>query len=208
MRAYERQPHESAKAFEAYRTFRDLGTNRTLIATADLVYGRPEGGRKEAPGIIRKWARQHDWRERARAADDWQEMIGRQYLEEHERTKAAGLAKRREDLRLRNFENEERAAELQAKVLAEIERMGFVRRRVVRVEAGRPVEYTIEPAVGSLDLAAQRLHKIAKASEPTKVAPTDPTGEFEFGRSPEEIDEEFDAMLRSHGVEPDVEDGP
>ena len=207
MREWERLDHEdeTPKAYRAFGLYRDIGPGRTLRAVAETLYGvRWKYGLR----TVEKWSSRFDWVARARAYDDHLELVARQAVEEHERSRAADLAARREDLRVKNFENEEKAAELQARVLAEIERMGFVRRRAVRVEDGRPVEYVIEPAVGSLDLAAQRLHKIAKASEPTKVAPTDPTGEFEFGKSPEEIDEEFDAMLRSRGVEPDVEDGP
>ncbi len=209
MRCFERIDGESAAAYRAVAVFRDLGPSRTLRQVAAVLYG--EGyreGTRRVPGRIKGWSADHDWIARADAYDAHLQMVGLRAVEEHERARATDLAKRREDLRLKNFENEEKAAELQAKVLAEIERMGFVRRRAVRVEDGRAVEYVIEPSVGSLDLAAQRLHKIAKASEPTKIAPTDPTGEYEFGKSPEEIDEEFDEMLRSHGVEPDVEDGP
>lgn len=76
----------------------------------------------------------------------------------------------------------------------------LVRTRVTS-EDGRPVEYVVESAVGPLDLAAQRLHKIAKGSEPEKLALTDPSGEHEHGRNVEDIEREFDGFMRERGDE-------
>lgn len=208
MRAYERQPGESAKAFEAYKVYRDLGPGRTLRETAAIVYGgsgAAEGyreGTKGVPGRIKKWSADHDWPERARARDDYLEMVVRQAVEDHERKRAEDLAARREELRRRNLENEERAAAVEAKYLARaeelIETLPLVSQKTVRQEAdGKPAIYLIEPATKDAVLDASRLHKIAKASEPNKVSLTDPTGEHEHGRSVEEIEREFEEAFGS-----------
>jgi hypothetical protein len=90
-------------------------------------------------------------------------------VREHERKRGADLAKRREDLMLLNFENEEKAAKIEAQVLGQFADMPLVRSRATRYEDGRPVEYVIEPAVSAFDLSAKRLHEIATRSEPSKV---------------------------------------
>lgn len=208
MRAFERQPGESAKAFEAFKVYRDLGPGRTLRETAAIVY-EDEGyreGTKGVPGRIKSWSAKGDWGERAHARDDYLEMVGRQAVEDHERKRAEELAARREELRRKNLENEERAATLERKYLDRaqelIETLPLVSQKTVRQEAdGKPAIYLIEPATKDAVLDASRLHKIAKASEPNKVSLTDPTGEHEHGRSVEEIDREFEEAfgpLESH----------
>ncbi len=192
MRAWEPEPGElrsGGKPWEAFKVYRDLGPVRTLRAVAEALYGeRSKYGKR----TVEKWSSKFDWVERARAFDNWLEMRDRAAVEAHINERAADYAARREELRLLNFKNEERAAEQVSRVIEQIEKTPLVRSRTVRVEDGRAVEYVIESAVGPMDLAAQRLHKIAKGSEPEKLALTDPTGEREHGRSAEDIDREFE----------------
>jgi hypothetical protein len=194
LRAYERQFGETAKAYDAFALYRDMGSSRSTERVAKEL--------GKSWGLIQRWCTRHDWVERVRAYEDWLEMVGRGAVEDHERTHAENHARRREDLRRLNLENEERAARQTGRILDELERMPLVRTRVTREnEDGRPVEYVKESAVGPLDLAVVRLHRIAKASEPTKVAPTDPTGEHEHGRSAEDIDREFEEAFGSERFE-------
>lgn len=93
MRAFERQERESTPAFEAFKTYRDLGAARSLDVAYRLHTGRQEST-KRASGRWRKWSLVHDWVDRARAYDDYQEMIRREAIEEHERTKGVEKAER------------------------------------------------------------------------------------------------------------------
>ncbi len=59
---WERQPGESAKAYEGFCTFRDLGEKRTTPATARAI------GKNEA--LIKRWRSQYNWNARALAFDN------------------------------------------------------------------------------------------------------------------------------------------
>lgn len=208
MRALERQPGESARAFEGFKIYRDLGPGRSVDRAYELYAGRRLGGRR-APGRFQLWSRQHDWRDRAEAYDAWLEMVGREAIEDHERHKAQDLASRRDRLRRKNLEAEEAAADQLARILDHIEATPLTRQRSTRTdEDGRNIEVTIEPVLtASFDLVAARLHRIATRSEPAKIAPTDPTGESEYGQSAEDIDREFEEMLGEGGDEADKGEG-
>ncbi len=62
LRPWEQQPGESAQAYEAFCTFRDLGRDRTVTAAA----AEPK---KKHPSKLYRWSRQHDWWGRAYAWD-------------------------------------------------------------------------------------------------------------------------------------------
>jgi hypothetical protein len=56
-REWDRQPEESGPAFAAFRTFLELGCERTVVAAARQV------GKSER--LLRKWVSRHRWRDRA-----------------------------------------------------------------------------------------------------------------------------------------------
>lgn len=58
---WEQQPNESAKAFEAFAIYRDMGADRSIRAVARRL------GKSKTQ--IEKWSRAHDWVERVRAYD-------------------------------------------------------------------------------------------------------------------------------------------
>lgn len=206
MRFFERQPEEKPRHYAAFALYRDLGAGRSLRTVAEALYGvRWKYGKR----TVEKWSSRFDWVARAGAYDDWRELERRSAVEEHETKIAADYAGRRQELRRLNIENEERAANQTSRILDELERTPLKTLRVSRTDNdGKPVEYIVESGVGPLDLAASRLHRLAKASEPTKVAPTDPTGEHEHGKSSEEIDREFEEAFatRDTGFGPTDED--
>jgi hypothetical protein len=59
--AWERQPKESRAAYAAFAAFRGGGTGRTLRAAAGAV--------GKSYSLVRRWAKQWHWQERARAWD-------------------------------------------------------------------------------------------------------------------------------------------
>lgn len=94
MRAFERQPKESLKAFEAFKAYRDLGPSRSLAKASEAYYGDTRN--LAQTGV---WSRRFSWVERVQAFDDWQEMIRNDAIEEHERSKATEYAERQSALR-------------------------------------------------------------------------------------------------------------
>jgi hypothetical protein len=117
--SWQRQPHESARAFEAFSRYRDQGANRSIAR----AWREHQGGKAGppptcAPGRWTRWSTQHHWTYRAEAYDRHcdEELLG----------EAAQFA--REDLRrrLRVQARHQRAAELlAAKIIAGLERVEF-----------------------------------------------------------------------------------
>lgn len=85
---WDRRPGESARSYESFRRFRDLGPLRGL----DPLVDEPGGVRL---GTLREWQKRHDWRDRAQAWDDEVHRLqDRRRLEElrgmHDRHQRAG----------------------------------------------------------------------------------------------------------------------
>lgn len=59
---WERQPREPARAYETFRTFRDLGTGRSIAALVDQTGANPR--------TVKHWHSDWCWRDRARAWDE------------------------------------------------------------------------------------------------------------------------------------------
>lgn len=69
------RPGESARAYEAFRVYRDLGKERSLRAAALEFYGR------ENPGAVRQmgdWSTRWGWVDRVRAYEEEQDRIYRE----------------------------------------------------------------------------------------------------------------------------------
>jgi hypothetical protein len=183
VRAWEKQPGETAASWRAFGLFRDLGPGRTLRAVAELLYGSGyQEGSRRVPGRLKEWSSKHDWVARAESWDAHLDMIRAGAVEDHEKAKSGEEAARRASLRDANLKNEERAAELGKLALDQFERLlkelPLVRQTVVKEDdAGRPVLYDIAPSVRDHSLVIRRLHQVSTSSRPTKVAATDPTGE-------------------------------
>lgn len=60
-KAWDRLKDETEKAYEAFSTYRDLGVGRTFVAVADKLH--------KSCTLIRRWAKRHNWEERAAAYD-------------------------------------------------------------------------------------------------------------------------------------------
>lgn len=60
--AWERQPNESAPAYEAFSLYRDMGLERSLRAVAEKL------GKSRA--LIERWSAKHNWQERCRQYDN------------------------------------------------------------------------------------------------------------------------------------------
>ena len=58
---WEQQPGESAKAFEAFAAYRDMGTERSIRKVAQQL--------NKSNALIARWSKNYEWPDRARAYD-------------------------------------------------------------------------------------------------------------------------------------------
>jgi hypothetical protein len=109
-----RLPDESAKAYEAFKRYRDQPRSKRSIDKVNQAATRPQGGRARASGQIRSYATQFHWVERVR---EWDEFLDQEERAERledarawRRTKrqvsGAVVAKQIGGLRSANFENQ------------------------------------------------------------------------------------------------------
>lgn len=165
-REWEKLAGESAKAYQAFTRYRDMGPARSTAKVAR------ELGKSKA--LMDRWSSRHEWVDRAAALDARDDQIRLEAVEVHKLREAVDIAMRVEDLREANLANEERAAVILAKYLDYAERLidelPLVREVVVREgDDGKPAIYQIEPATKDAVLDATRLHKIATRSQPARL---------------------------------------
>jgi hypothetical protein len=67
---WERQKGESAKAYEAFSEYRDMGARRSIAKVAEKL--------QKSNQLLGRWSRNHEWVKRAAAWDAEQDRIARQ----------------------------------------------------------------------------------------------------------------------------------
>lgn len=67
---WERQEDETPKQFEAFRTYRDLGDERSLKKVSDML--------KKSVQLLGRWSSMNNWKERCAQWDNEQDRIARQ----------------------------------------------------------------------------------------------------------------------------------
>ncbi len=108
MLAWERQEGESDKAYAAFVTYRDMGPERSHRAVAEALYGAQA---KYSVRTVHEWSRKFDWVDRVRALEARDEMVRREAVEAHMRTKAHDFASRQAVLLERMLGQAEKAAD-------------------------------------------------------------------------------------------------
>lgn len=200
MRCYTRQRDprtgrwESEAAFAAFAHYRDAGPTRSLAKTARVLYGdKWRSGKRTLEGWSARWS----WSERVRERDDFIEGIKQKALADAELERAADHEARRTALADKLLSIEEQAAEETLRLVRTISKSPHVRQRVTRRDDdGRPVEYVVESVVGPLDLAAQRLYKVARGVD-ARPDELDAMVGTASGRDDRDVEAEFDELVAS-----------
>lgn len=179
MLAWERREGETDKAWYGFQLYRDMGPERTLRAVAEALYGdRAKYGLR----TVEKWSSRFEWRDRVRALEARDDMIRREAVEDHLRTRAAEFAETQLRIAEKLLENSEKAAGQAEKMLE----WPLTEQRVVREEGGvdgEDVTYVFMPA-GWSKATARTMHDMAASA----------VGGFwsTHALQPQELDMEYD----------------
>ena len=98
---FEQQPRESNKAFAAFKTYLDLGPQRSLVAVADKL------GKHRTQ--LERWSSKFEWPARVQAHTAHLALVEREATEVLVRSKAAEWEKRETQLRETEWSMHERA---------------------------------------------------------------------------------------------------
>lgn len=160
MRAWERQPGETSRAYEAFCIYRDLGAARSLAKVGELL------GKSKA--LMERWSAAHSWVDRVAALEARDEMLRREAVEEHLQAIAEDHATREVRIQEKLLEIRERAASQSAKMLE----WPLTEQRVIRDEDGEattfiimPVRWSKNTAIGLAQLAAGAVTGRSEARE-------------------------------------------
>ena len=99
--AFEQQPRESNKAFAAFKTYLELGAERSLVITAEKL--------GKSKRMMEKWSRRHDWAARLQAHAAHLAIVEREAIEAAARRKAEEWESREQRLLETEWEYHERA---------------------------------------------------------------------------------------------------
>jgi hypothetical protein len=187
MRIFEREPGETPKAWDAFKIYRDLGKGRTHKKVAELM--------GKTPGYCRTleiWSSKNDWIDRAQAWDDYHEMMRNEGAAEYVRAQGSDLATREAQV-------QEKILGLKEKIIPKLEAMTQfpIERRTVEQD-GRTVH--IHPARWSFHTLIRALEVMDDT--PDKIAFTDPTGQKEYGQTPDDIRRMFAELVEKTDGDP------
>ena len=182
MRLWGPQEGESAKAFSAFETYRDLGPSRTLREAAGIHYGRenPSQGQYDT---LRRWSRQHAWAERVEHYDQWLRMERHDAVAEHVRAQAEDHAKRESRLREKALEAREQAME---RTLLMLKSPLYEQRRSIEDgPSGEEITLVMVPAKWSLSTAVN-LYNLSQNNAGLTAEEIEATGELDFSNLSED----------------------
>ena len=167
MLAWERQENESARAYEAFSLYRDMGAERSLVKVGHSL------GKSRA--LIERWSSQHDWVDRVKALEARDEMLRREAVEAHVQAGAEDRGKREAALLDRGLAVRESA-------MTQAEKMTnwpLAEQRVVREGPdGEEATYVFTPA-GWSKATAVSMFNMAIGNARAEGAPADDM-EFDF----------------------------
>jgi hypothetical protein len=134
---YERTDRETAKAFEAFVVYRDLGTDRTIAQAAEIL--------GKHPTQLAKWSCKHGWIDRTRAFDNDRDRAGTDAMDdeiEAMRRRQTKAARRIQELGLREIERACQRAEESGEPLnlGETQKLLKLGAELERLNLGEPTE--------------------------------------------------------------------
>jgi hypothetical protein len=178
LRLYDRETDESAKAFEAWTVYRDLGAERSLQKASEMYYGHGAN-----VGQFERWSRRYGWVERARAFDVEREMIRRSAIEDHLKAQAENHAAREARIQERILEIREQAAEQSLQML----KYPLTEQYILREdEEGNKITYVLRPSRWSKATAVQLAHLASNAQTGTGSPIEDEEDEYDLSVLTEE----------------------
>ncbi len=77
---WEKQPAESDKAWEAFRTYRDMRSDRSLQALAASIAAQRNRSETTAFRQVCEWSRTRNWVDRCDAFDRWEDELARKAM--------------------------------------------------------------------------------------------------------------------------------
>ena len=98
--AFERQPRESEKAFQAFSTYLNMGPERSLAAVGQRL--------GKSVGLLERWSARFDWPARVQAQAAYLATVEREATEALARGKSAEWLKRQQDVREREWQMHEK----------------------------------------------------------------------------------------------------
>jgi hypothetical protein len=147
VRVFEQQPRESAKAFEAFSLYLNMGPERSLAAVGQKL------GKSKA--LLERWSAKFDWPGRVQAQAAYLAGVEREATEALVRGKSAEWLKRQQDLREAEWEMHEKCIGAAKKAfdafmsrekvyanLADISRMLEVASKLGRLASGLATDKT------------------------------------------------------------------
>jgi hypothetical protein len=149
---FEQLPNESAKAFAAFKTYLDLGSERSLATTAAQL------GKSKV--LMERWSRKYDWVARIKAHATYRADLERTMLESLAREKAVEWEKLWE---------EQRIAEWKVRCDA----LRLAQRLIERWETNEAKFGTVEGIARLLEL----VHKLGRAAAGMPTEPVQVTEE-------------------------------
>jgi hypothetical protein len=192
---WSRLADESAEAYAAFNSYRQLGPARTLNKAYQAHTGRIKG----APGTWRHWARRHDWEARALAADQHEHDVRQAAADKVVAEDEAGCtAARLEQIRLERDWHRIIDAKIR-----EMEKFPICRRRVAVDDQGRtvtvhePTKWTLKTMLDFIRFGSQLGRVINKMPTVVETAPADDFRDLFF-----ETDGQLDAALPEGAMPP------
>jgi hypothetical protein len=161
VRAWERQPGETSRAYEAFSAYRDLGSARSLAKVGQLL--------GKSTGLMERWSAAHSWVDRVAALEARDAMLRREAVEEYLAAQAEDHAEREGRIAEKLLEIRERAADQALSIV----RWPLSEQRILREDKDgnettvivTPSKWSKSTAIGMARLAAGAVPGLAPERE-------------------------------------------
>jgi hypothetical protein len=169
VRAWERQPGETSRAYEAFSAYRDLGSARSLAKVGQLL--------GKSTGLMERWSAAHSWVDRVAALEARDAMLRREAVEEYLAAQAEDHAEREDRIAEKLLEIRERAADQALSIV----RWPLSEQRILREdEDGNETTVIVTPSKWSKSTAIG-MARLAAGAVPGLAPEREDSGETDAG---------------------------